>query len=132
MKLIELIRDLFRIASVIRRYGRQHHATLAMVNGIYIRQPGRNDLVVTGTESILSIKPVGNFYQVTRTDYVSNTPEHEETWLATYGWHSNGHLIEIGSDRYCIFDAGSKTMYLETLTEQGKTTIEVFIKNLQV
>ncbi|HRO41747.1 MAG TPA: hypothetical protein PL009_02875 [Flavipsychrobacter sp.] len=77
---------------------------------------------------MLTIKPYGSFYQISRTEYISNMPENEETWLATYGWHSNGHLIEIGGDRYCIFDAVSNSLYLETLTEEGKTTIELFIK----
>lgn len=88
-------------------------------------------MIVAGVDTMLSITSCGSFYKITRTDYISNTPENEETWLATYGWHSNGHLIEIGGDRYCIFDTVSKSLYLEKLTEQGKTTIELFTKILK-
>jgi hypothetical protein len=100
-----------------------------MMPGIYEKQPLHNDMVA-GIDTMLKIIPCGSFYQVTRTDYISNLPDNEETWLATYGWHSNGHLIEIGGDRYCVFDTVSKSLYLENLTEQGKTTIELFTKNL--
>lgn len=129
MKLNKLICDLRLALKIILHFGRQHNATLSMMEGMYVRQPPCNEKIA-GVDSTLTIKPHGSFYQVTRTEYVSNTPESEETWLATYGWHSNGHLIEIGGDRYCIFETASKSLYLETLTEQGKTTIELFIKNL--
>ena len=129
MKLNKLIYDLRIAVKMILHFGRQHHATLSMMEGIYVRQPPQNEKIA-GVDTTLTIKPCGSFYQVTRTEYVSNTPESEETWLATYGWYSNGHLIEIGGDRYCVFETVSKSLYLEALTEQGKTTIELFIKNL--
>ena len=129
MKLKKLIHDLRLAIKVILHFGRQHHATLSMMQGMYVRQALHNELIA-GVDTMLTIKPCGSLYQITRTDYITNAPESEETWLATYGWHSNGHLIEIGGDRFCIFDAVSKSMYLETLTEQGQTTIELFIKNL--
>ncbi len=129
MKLNKLIHDLRLAVKVLLNFGRQHHATLSMMQGMYVRQALHNELI-TGVDTMLTIKPYGSLYQVTRTDYITNIPECEETWLATYGWHSNGHLIEIGGDRFCIFDAAAKSMYLETLTEQGQTTIELFIKNL--
>lgn len=129
MKLNKLIHDLRLAAKVILNFGRQHHATLSMMQGIYVKQALPNDLIA-GIDTMLNIKSHGSLYQVTRTDYISNTPEKEETWLATYGWHSNGHLIEIGGDRYCIFDAVSNSLYLEALTELGNTKIELFIKNL--
>jgi hypothetical protein len=129
MKLKKLIRDLCYAIKVIVHFGKEHHATISMIPGIYGKQPVLNDRTA-GVDTMLRITPSGSFYKVTRTDYISNIPDNEETWLATYGWHSNGHLIEIGGDRYCIFDTVSKSMYLENLTEQGKTTIELFTKNI--
>ncbi|RKD15097.1 hypothetical protein BCY91_06120 [Pelobium manganitolerans] len=129
MKLKKLIRDLCCAIKVIVHFGREHHATISMMPGIYGKQPLHSDMIA-GVDTMLSITPFGSLFKVTRTDYISNIPENEETWLATYGWHSNGHLIEIGGDRYCIFDTGSKSLYLENLTEQGKTTIELFTKNI--
>lgn len=127
MKLNTIIHDLRLAVKTLLVFGRQHHATLSMLEGVYARRPLHDELIA-GVETMLAIKPHGSLYQVTRTDYISNIPENEETWLATYGWHSNGHLIEIGGDRYCIFDTVSNSLYLETLTDQGKTTIELFIK----
>ena len=127
MKLNELIHDLRLAVKTLLFVGRQHQATLSMLEGVYARRPFKNELIA-GVETMLTIKPYGSFYQISRTEYISKMPENEETWLATYGWHSNGHLIEIGGDRYCIFDAVSNSLYLETLTEEGKTTIELFIK----
>jgi hypothetical protein len=129
MKLKKLIWDLCCAIKVIVHFGKEHHATISMMPGIYGKEPVPNDRIA-GVDTVLRIIPCGSFYKVTRTDYISNTPDNEETWLATYGWHSNGHLIEIGGDRYCIFDTVSKSMYLENLTEQGKTTIELFTKNI--
>ena len=128
MKLIKLIGDIRLAAKTIIRFGRQHHATLSMIQGLYTRQPQHNKLI-TGIDTMIVIKPYGSLYQITRTDYICNTPQHEETWLAVYGWQSTGHLIELGGDRYCIFETISQSLYLEIPTSQGKSTIELFIKN---
>ena len=126
---MKLIHTLYLVAKIIRKFCRQHHTTLSMMEGTYERQPLANERTA-GIDTILAIKASGSFYTVTRTDYVNNISIYEQAWLATYGWHSNGHLIEIGGDRLCIFDTISKSLYLETLTEQGKITLELFIKNL--
>ncbi|OJW80289.1 MAG: hypothetical protein BGO69_05525 [Bacteroidetes bacterium 46-16] len=127
---MKLIRDVFRTMRVLLCFGRQHAAALAMVNGTYMRQPARDELVIAGSETLLSIKPCGNLYEVLITNYVANQVADEQKWLATYGWHSNGHLIEIGGDRYCILDTASQSLYLETFTKEGATTVDLFIKNL--
>lgn len=127
MKQNKLIHDLRLTVKIILHFGRQHHATLSMMQGMYVKQSLRHELN-TGVETIIIIKPFGSLYQITRIDYINNAPEYEETWLAAYGWQANGHLIEIGGDRYCIFDTVSKSLYLESLTKQGNTTLELFIK----
>lgn len=126
---MKLIHDLRLAVKIMLQFGRQHHATLSMMEGTYASQP-LDDEWTAGVDTMLTIKPSDNFYKVTHTDYVNNISIYEEAWLAAYGWHSSGHLIEIGGDRLCIFDTVSKSMYLETQTDQGKTTIELFIKNL--
>ena len=128
MKLKKLIRDLCCAIKVVLHFGREHHATISMMPGIYTRQPFHNDMIA-GVDTMLTIEPCGSFYKVTRIDYISNIPNNERTWLATYGWHSNGHLIEIGGDRYCIFDTVTKSLYLEELTDSGRTTLELFTKS---
>ncbi len=126
MKLIDNIRIAVKI---LLHFSRQHNTTLSIIEGTYERQPSAGERTA-GIDTMLSIKASGNFYTVMRTDYVNNISIYEETWLAIYGWHSNGHIIEIGGNRICIFDTVSKSLYLETLTEQGKITLELFIKNL--
>lgn len=129
MKLHKLIYDLRSVVKIVLLFCRRHYATLSMIQGLYTKQPLNND-VETGIDTMLSIKAYSNFYQVTRIDYISNLPANEETWLAAYGWHSNGHFFEVGGSRYCIFDTASKSLYLETITEEGKIRLELFIKNL--
>lgn len=128
MKQKKLMHDLHAALKIILRFSKQHLATLNMIEGMYIRQPLHHERVV-GLEATITIKSCGSIYQVTRADYISDTPECENTWLATYGWHSSGHLMEIGGDRYCIFDAASGFMYLESLTDRAETTLELFVKN---
>ncbi len=127
---MKLIREVFRTMRVLLCFGRQHYAALAMVNGTYMRQQARDELFITGSETLLSIKPYGNLYEVVLTKYVANQVADEQKWLATYGWHSNGHLIEIGGDRYCILDTSTQALYLEMCTKEGDTTVDLFIKNL--
>jgi hypothetical protein len=128
MKLKELIYGLGASCKIIFRFCRQHHDALAMMQGTYLKQP-LHEKLVTGLDTILTIKSHGSLYQVTLTDYINDEAAQEQTWLATYGWHSNGHLIEIGGDRYCIFDTVTKSLYLEELTDSGRTIIELFTKN---
>lgn len=128
MKQKKITRDLKATIKIALRFGRQHLATLNMIEGTYVKQPLHQELGV-GLDVTLTIKPYGSLYQVTRIDYVGDVPACENTWLATYGWHSSGHLMEIGGDRYCIFDAASGSMYLEFFTERAETRFEFFIKN---
>jgi hypothetical protein len=128
MKSKNLIQDLLASVKVVLLFAGQHYATLSMLEGVYQRQP-LHEKLLAGLDTTLTITLNGSLYQVTRTDYVNDEPALEQTWLATYGWHSNGHLIEIGGDRYCILDAETKSLYLEELTESGRTTIELFVKN---
>lgn len=128
MKPKNIIQEVLASIKIALRFGRQHNATLSMLEGVYVRQP-LNKQLLAGLDTILTVAPNGSLYQVTRTDYINNEPEVEQTWLAAYGWHSNGHLIEIGGDRYCIFDTVTKSLYLEELTDSGRTTLELFTKS---
>lgn len=126
MKLLNLIRDWQVAASVMRMYGRQHYAAISSLEGLYVKQSDGG--AVTGTDTTLTIKAGKVFYKITRTVYISNTKEYEDTWLASYGWYSPGYLLEIGGDRHCVLEAGSGILYLVTLTEKGRNIVEQFIK----
>lgn len=123
----KLIQDIAAAFKIMLRFSRQHYATLEMIEGMYVKETSSGELVA-GLDTAITIKATGNLFQVTRTDYISNIPENEEKWMATYGWHSNGHLIELGGDRYCVFEAASKSLYLESTTQKGNIMIELFIK----
>ena len=128
MKLKNLIYGLWTSCKIILRFCRQHHDTLSMIQGIYLKQP-LHEKLVAGLDTVLTIKPYGSLFQITKRDIINDEPVQEQTWLATYAWHSNGHLIEIGGDRYCIFDTVTKSLYLEELTDSGRTTLELFTKS---
>lgn len=119
---------LWETLKVISRFCRQHYAALSMLQGSYYLRTLDN-IRVAGIETILRIKPSGGLYRVTRTEYIHNEPEKEQTWLSTYSWHSGGALMELGGGRCCVFDTEIGSIYLETFTEQGKTTVELFIKS---
>lgn len=128
MKLKNLIYGLWTSCKIILRFCRQHHDTLSMAQGTYLKEP-LHEKLIAGLDTVLTIKPYGSLFQVTKRDIINDQPVQVQTWLATYGWHSNGHLIEIGGNRYCIFDTVTKSLYLEELTDSGRTTLELFTKN---
>jgi len=59
MKLNKLICDLRLAIKIILHFGRQHHATLSMMEGIYVRQPPHNEKIA-GVDTTLTIKPCGS------------------------------------------------------------------------
>jgi len=120
---------LWNTLKVISRFCRQHYATLTMLQGSYYLYAPDN-IKVAGIETILQIKPSGGLYRLTRTEYIHNEPEKEQTWLASYSWHCCGALVEVGGGRCCFFDADMGSIYLETFKEQGKASVEIFIKSL--
>jgi len=127
MKKESLWHRLRMMLRVALHYTRQHAQSLDAIKGIYTKQclPLEIDFSYS---IVLKIRPQGSLYQVTRSRFLDDDLVREEIWLATYGWHSNGHLIEIGGHRYCIFDPLQKTLYLEDYTTDVKT-VEVFVQN---
>jgi len=128
MKRTNVIRDIYAVVKAGLHFGWQHHTALTMLPGIYTRQLPPEALRVTGLETILSVQSEGSFYRVTRTEYTGDQITEEQSWLATYS--NGGHLVEIGGWRCCFMETVSGTIYLETLTDEGKMTVELFIKTL--
>lgn len=116
------IRTVVRIAS---RFARQHSSTLHAMQLTYTSMP---DGGIYGA-TVLQIIPIGSLYQVTLTSSVGELVLARETWLAAYGWHSNGHLMEIGGDRYCIFNPLEKTVLIEDRSSSHMTTISKYTQN---
>jgi hypothetical protein len=108
-----LLNQLKMVLSIALHYCRQHLASKDAMGRLYRRQwPG--DTIAGGyTSIIISIAPYGSLYKVSQQYYLWNELQREFNWIASYGWHSNGHLMEIGGYRYCIFDPEQRQLYLE-------------------
>lgn len=117
-----------RLRAAIRTlitYGCQHAASLKAIEKTYTRclsDGGTGD----PCKVILSIRKCGQLYEVTRGYFVHNEFKADEKWLATYGWHSNGHLIAIGRCTYVIFDAQRKLVVVENIPDKGPDTVEIY------
>ncbi|HAL81264.1 MAG TPA: hypothetical protein DCO83_02705 [Mucilaginibacter sp.] len=110
---------------VALRYWWGHAASLKATKRIYSKAwPGEK----TGDQYSVTIKisPNGSLYRVTQSYYVNGTYRNENTWLASYGWHSNGHLISLGRTCYLIFDPLQKLLYLEDFPDEGERTVDIY------
>lgn len=127
-KLKHLIRRLRAAISILLRFGSQHRASLAALEKRYIREwqdtPSGNQCSVK-----LDIQPQGNLYLVTQQYYSNDQYKVTDSWMATYGWHSNGHLIGIGCHRYLICDPLRQLLYLENWPDDGDRTVEIYHLN---
>ncbi|MXN91162.1 hypothetical protein GR160_07950 [Flavobacterium sp. Sd200] len=108
-----LIQTLKAIWATICIFCSQHTQSTAAMKKAYLKQwPG--DTASDGhTLVAISVIPYGSIFKVHQLYYLQGELQRQKTWLATYGWHSNGHLIEIGGDRHCIFNPAGKELYFE-------------------
>lgn len=76
---------------------------------------------------LLGVNPHGSIYRVTQVYYRGGVYSHENSWLATYGWHCNGHLIGIGqSGQYLILNPAQKLVCLERYDDADKKIVELY------
>jgi hypothetical protein len=116
------------IMKVVLHYFSQHYASLENLDRPYSRtweDPYQKGKLISTS---ISFTPYGSLYKVYEVTYNDGRLIKEETRLATYGWHSNGHLIEIGGYRYWIFDSMGKSLYVEDYNEQDVKSFEVYIR----
>lgn len=128
MGLVTLMQKLGFLSDMGLKYFNQHGVTLQAMEWTYeLHNPQIYDGDVA-VKSLLSINPQGNIYKVIQSYHV-NGETHVDVSLATYGWHSNGHLMEIGGYRVWIFDPQNRTLYLENYDEEKDTkTVQIYIK----
>lgn len=125
-RLLTMVRMMMRVAS---HYCGQHAISLSAIHGNYTKRwidPTYPDKKMRST---LKIVPYGSWYQISHILYKNDEIQKEETCLASYGWHSNGHLIEIGGYRYWIFNPLQQVLYVEDSADDGTKTIDIYIKN---
>lgn len=127
-KLRHLIRRLRAAIYILLRFGEQHQASLAALEKRYTREwqdiPGGNRCSVK-----LDIQPQGSLYLVTQQYYSNDQYKVTQSWIATYGWHCNGHLIGIGCHRYLICDPVRQLLCLENWPDDGDRTVEIYHLN---
>lgn len=111
--------------AVASKYAQQHLASILAMDAIYTRQ-WLDEHENKEYTKILKILPEGSIYRIVEKLCLDKLVIKEETWIATYGWHSNGHLIEIGGFRYCIFDALRQTIYIESYDDADYKTVDVY------
>ena len=125
MKKENLIRSICSALRAALRYWCSHADSLQAMKKLYARhyrdEKGENCMVLLG------INPYGSIYRVSQLFYRGGVYSHEESWLATYGWHFNGHLTALGrSTCYVVFDPQQKTVCLETNDASDKGITELY------
>ncbi|MFD0795459.1 hypothetical protein ACFQZX_17690 [Mucilaginibacter litoreus] len=107
-----LISRTWQLLRLVKGYLSRHAVSLKAMQAEYFtvcNEYGPN----AGLIIKISIAPLGHLYKVTQVFYKDGQYSHEQSWLATYGWQCNGHLIAIGSHRLLIFDPPNQALYLE-------------------
>jgi hypothetical protein len=92
---------------------------------VYVRKWHEDDPAADYTVQIL-INPHGNIFKVTHRHFANGDLIREESYIATYGWHSNGHLIALGITRFLVFDPANKQLYLEDWPNGSEPVLEIF------
>lgn len=125
MKIKGLLKCLQMMLAVAFRYAQQHSASLVAMKARYARQWIDENDHKEYTKT-LAIIPRGSIYSIVEQLCLENKVIKEESWTATYGWHSNGHMIEIGGFRYCIFDPLHQCLYLEFYNSEDEKEVAVY------
>jgi hypothetical protein len=120
MKKQNLISRIRLAAKTALQFWCAHAATRKAMKKIYSRVWDDEKLGEHFQTKIFIVRK-GVIYRVTQLFYINGTVRDQQNWIATYGWHSNGHLMAIGSSRYLIFNPTEKVLYLEEWVDGGKT-----------
>ncbi|WP_426672106.1 hypothetical protein ACPPVU_12830 [Mucilaginibacter sp. McL0603] len=115
MELSTIIKELRPAISAMLRYWQTQGASLRAMKNTYRREWREKEQGIIQAAEI-RIYEHGTIYRVHRIFYTDGHFQREETWLATYGWQSSGHLIALGREGYLIFDPLSKLLHVEEWT----------------
>lgn len=117
MQQISIIQKLKTLISILSNFAGRHQQSLSAMQHTYRCCSAQSSNTVESSVSTLTIAPYGSLFKVTEV-LESNGTVSIKTHLASYGWHSNGHLIEIGEARYWIFDPLHQQLYVEDYDEE--------------
>jgi hypothetical protein len=107
------------------QYWCEQSASWQAMEHVYVRKWREEEPAADYAVQIL-INPQGSLFKVTHRHFVNGDLLREESYPATYGWHSNGHLIALGITRYLVFDPANKLLYIEDWPETGDPTLETY------
>lgn len=107
------------------RYWCGQAASQQAMEQVYVRRWREEDPEAEYAVQIL-INPHGSIYQVTQRHFVNGDLIREETYPATYGWHSGGHLIALGMERFLVFDPAQRLLYVENWLAGEEPSLEIY------
>ncbi len=125
MKKQNLLDNLLSGLKAAVQYWSDHAACHQAMDQVYVRKWREEEPAADYAVQIL-INPHGSIYKVTTRHFVNADLLREESYLATYGWHSNGHLIGLGMERFLVFDPAQKQLYLEEWTKGVGPILETY------
>lgn len=122
MKKVSLWKKLTAVIKISIRFSCLHSSILKAMEYTYT-----NSHIEDGPryETLLQFIPHGSLYEVVLTDCMGSMALNRQTWLAYYSWHA-GTLVEIGGERYCIFNERQGIVYIEELRDSGASTISLY------
>jgi hypothetical protein len=125
MKKQNLLDNLLSGLRTAVQYWSDHAASHQAMEQVYIRKWREEEPIADYATQIL-INPYGSIYKVTHRYFANGDLIREETYLATYGWQCNGHLIALGSHRWLVFNPEQRQLILEDWPDPGDLTTEIF------
>jgi hypothetical protein len=125
MKKQSLLDSLLSGLRVAIQYWSDQAATQQAMEQVYVRKWHGEEFQADYAVQIL-INPNGSIFKITHRHFVNGDLIREESYPATYGWHSNGHLIALGIVRFLVFDPAQKLLYIEDCPERGNPTLETY------
>lgn len=125
MKKQNLLDSLVSGLRIALQYWCDQAASQQAMEHVYVRK-WREEQVAADYAVQILINPHGSIFKVTHRHFVNGDLIREESYPATYGWHSNGHLIALGITRYLVFDPDQKLLYVEDWPENGDLSLEIY------
>ncbi len=116
----QVITTMKLIMAVARNFCYQYAVNLLATEKFYVK-PWPGDTANDGyTQIIIGVTAYGSLYRISQYYYLKGDLQREKFWIAYYGDAANRLLIEIGGDRYCIFNPARKELYLEYYVNNDK------------
>ncbi|SDF45008.1 hypothetical protein SAMN05216464_11854 [Mucilaginibacter pineti] len=123
MKRKSLYSRLRAALGAVLQYWGDHADSLAAMKKLYVREYA--DEKGGPCKVILGISSYGSLFRITQVFYNGGVYSREENWLASYGWHFNGHLTALGRGTcYLMFNPLHRSVCLEIYNDADERILE--------